>query len=375
MSLETLLKGQLGYMSKYYDVTAISSNEDKLNNYGKREGVKTFHLPLTRKITPIRDLICVYKLYRYLKRYKPLIVHSHTPKAGIVGMMAASMARVPIRLHTVAGLPLLESTGIKRKILNAVEKRTYKYATQVYPNSKGLYEIILQEKFCQPSKLKVLGQGSSNGIDTSYFSRTHFSELAITQKKEEIGIPEGDTVFVFVGRIVKDKGINELVAAFEKLQEQKTDCSLLLVGPFEDDLDPVSEATRMSIDRNAKIFAVGYQVDVRIYLALSDILVFPSYREGFPNVVMQALAMGLPAIVSDINGCNELINDGENGLIIPVKDIDAVERAMLKLIENRTLLNDLKMNTRDSIVLRYERKAFWEKLKKTYEELMENLKN
>src|SRR5690606_28684085 len=165
LSLEKLLEGQLTYMNNFYDVTAISAEKERLEKYGRDNGVKTFWVEMTRAITPVTDLKSVWKLYRFLKREKPLIVHTHTPKAGIVGMLAAKMAGVPLRLHTVAGLPLLETNGFKRTILNFVEKATYQMATNVYPNSIGLKNIILQEGFTRENKLKVLGKGSSNGID------------------------------------------------------------------------------------------------------------------------------------------------------------------------------------------------------------------
>ncbi|MBT8276521.1 MAG: glycosyltransferase family 4 protein [Bacteroidia bacterium] len=366
ISLEKLLDGQLAFMSQYYDVTAVSSEKDNLETYGKAEGVKTFYLPLTRKITPLTDIKCVIKLYRFLKKEKPLIVHTHTPKAGIVGMMAAAMAKVPLRMHTVAGLPLLEARGLKRKILNTVEKWTYRYATHVYPNSNGLEKIILNENFCNESKLRVLGNGSSNGIDSTYFSRDHFSEDSIQAKKAEIGISKDDIVFIFVGRIVADKGINELVAAFKQLVQEHSAVSLLLVGPFEDELDPVSDTSRKEIVSNNKIFTTGYLEDIRIYLALSDVLAFPSYREGFPNVVMQAGAMGLPCIVSDINGCNEIIVEGENGLIIAVKDLNELHSAMKKMVEDEILRNKLKLKARHHIISRYDRLNMWEIIRHEY---------
>jgi glycosyltransferase involved in cell wall biosynthesis len=373
LSLEKLLEGQLGYMSRFYEVTAISSEEDRLVRYGKKEGVETFYVDLTRSITPLKDLKAVFKLYRYLKKTKPEIVHTHTPKAGIVGMMAAYCARVPHRLHTVAGLPLLEATGFKRRLLNFVEKLTYRFATVVFPNSKGLYDIILAEGFTRPEKLDIIGKGSSNGIDTQWFSKTHFSEEVLIRKRNELGIPDSDFVFVFVGRIVKDKGINELVNAFIRINTVYPDTTLLLVGPFEDDLDPVSETTKELITGHSKIITPGYQEDVRPFYALSDLLVFPSYREGFPNVVLQAGAMGLPAVVSDINGCNEIVEHQTNGLVVPVKDSGALKNAMECMISDETLYSHLKNNARSSILGRYERTAIWEALHKEYVNLLSSI--
>ena len=378
LSLEKLLEGQLNFMKNYFAVTAISSEKDRLERFGKKEGVATFHISLTRKITPLKDVIALWKLYRFLKIEKPLIIHTHTPKAGIVGMMAGYLAKVPIRMHTVAGLPLMETAGIKRKLLDVVEKFTYKFATNVYPNSYGLKKIIFENKFTKESKLKVIGAGSSNGINTQYFSKSHFSTKELDLKKIELNIPSEDFVFVFVGRIVKDKGINELVEAFVKLQNSSLlapQISLLLIGPFEDNLDPISKSTRKIISENPKIITTGYQEDVRMFYAISNILVFPSYREGFPNVVMQAGAMELPSIVTDINGCNEIIQEGQNGWIIPVKDTDAIYSAMQNCLVNNQQVIELASNSRELITSRYEQQKVWEAILEEYQRLERELNN
>ncbi len=219
LSLEKLLRGQLVFMNQYYPVTAISSDKKGLEQYGKKEGVKTHTISLTRKITIVKDLHALWKLYKYLIKEKPLIVHTHTPKAGIIGMMAAYIAKVPIRIHTISGLPFMERKGSMLLLLKWIEKLTYHFATQLYSNSHGLKTILIKGKYINPKKILVLNNGSSNGIHTQYFSRSNFFKEEIIQKKEELGIPQEDFVFVFVGRIVKDKGINELVKTFIKLQK------------------------------------------------------------------------------------------------------------------------------------------------------------
>ncbi|MGB7842747.1 MAG: glycosyltransferase family 4 protein [Salinimicrobium sp.] len=369
LSLEKLLEGQLTFMSDYFDVTAVSAQEERLEKYGRENGVGTFHVEMTREITPGKDLKALWKLYRYLKKNKPKIVHTHTPKAGIVGMLAAKMAGVPIRLHTVAGMPLMETTGVKRKILNTVEKITYHLATKVYPNSHGLKDIILAEGFAREEKLKVLGKGSSNGIDTQYFDPQSYSEEQRTQRRVDLGIPQEDLVFIFVGRLVKEKGINELVGAFSELNTLYQQTSLLLVGPYEQELDPLSPETLETINNHPKIFTTGYQIDVRPYFNISDILAFPSYREGFPNVVMQAGAMGLPSLVTDINGCNEIIQEGHNGLLIPAKDKRELFSAMKLITEDDRLRSKLAHNSRENISNHYERLEFWRILLKEYKTL------
>lgn len=369
ISLEKLLEGQLAYMSNYFEVIAISAEKERLENYGEKEKVRVFPLELTRKITPIKDIAAVFKLYRFLKKEKPSIVHTHTPKAGIVGMTASWFAGVPNRLHTVAGLPLMEATGLKRQVLNFVEKLTYRFATKVYPNSIGLYDFIITKRFTKPSKLSIIGNGSSNGIDTDFFNPIRFSEIDNISLRDKWKIPKDNFLFIFVGRLVKDKGINELIAAFSMLSELKNNISLLLVGPFENDLDPLLPETLVNIEKNPDIYSVGYQNDVRPYFATADALVFPSYREGFPNVVMQAGAMGLPSIVTDINGCNEIIQNKMNGLIIPPKNIDELFKAMKLIVEDPVLYSNIKKVARKNIEKKYNRKQIWESLHEEYKRL------
>jgi len=369
ISLDKLLHGQLRFMSAYYEVIALSSDKEYLSRVGDREGVRTFPLEMSRKITPIADLLAIIKLFFFLRKEKPLIVHSHTPKAGLVTMIAANLARVPIRLHTVAGLPLMETTGIKRVILNLVEKLTYACATKIYPNSFGLKEIIVQEKFCASSKLKVLGNGSSNGIDIGYFDPELFTESQNLDLRQSLNIGTSDFVFIFVGRLVSDKGINEMVAAFASHQILHPQSKLLLVGDYEADLDPLTPKTLEAIQNNSAILTTGFQADVRPYFALANALIFPSYREGFPNVVMQAGAMGLPCIVTNINGCNEIINEGINGVIVSVKNTAGLLISMNEFVENSQLFYQLQTTSRSMIATRYNQQVIWEAIKNEYDQL------
>ena len=370
MSLKHLLKGQMSFMSKNgFDVIMISSEGKGLNDVIKNEKCRHFIIPLTREITPLRDIIATFSLYRLLLLEKPDIVHTHTPKAGIVGMLASFLAKVPVRLHTVAGLPLLEAKGLKRLVLNLVERLTYKFSTKVYPNSYGLKDIILKNRFTKEDKLCVIGNGSSNGIDTSFFDPKLFNSEKKKSIRSKLGIKKNDFVFIFVGRLVADKGINELVEAFNELCLQFENIKLLLVGPSENNLDPLSEKTKLSISNHNKIISVGYQGDVRPFFAVSHLLVFPSYREGFPNVVMQSGAMGLPSIVTDINGCNEIIKNDYNGIIIPSKDIKSLIQAMERIFIDKELYLSCKENSRLSIMKNYRQDLHWNALLSEYKSL------
>ena len=378
ISFKVLLKGQLRFMaSNGFDVKGVSSEGDELKEVIENEGIVMEAINMSRKITPFQDLKSLWEMWNFLRKEKPQIVHTHTPKAGIIGMLAARLAGVPHRLHTVAGLPLMEATGIKRKILNFVEKLTYSSATRVYPNSKGLYDFILQNNFTQSNKLKIIANGSSNGINTTFFSLAQVSEIERVTLREKLNIQPDDFVFVFVGRIVSDKGINELIKAFSELQtaenNELTGIKLLLVGGLESDLDPLNPETLAEINQNKDIISAGFQQDVRPFFAISDALAFPSYREGFPNVVMQAGAMGLPSIVSDINGCNEIIVEGENGLIIPSKNVEKLKEKMLTLARDKNLYVKLKENSRRMIENRYEQSVVWNALLEEYEGLLQSV--
>ena len=294
ISLKNLIVGQLPYMKAHgFEPIMISADGPEREVVIQEQESPHIVLNMTRRITLLQDTKALWQFYKLCRKYKPAIIHSHTPKAGIIAMLGGKLAGVPIRLHTVAGLYTLETKGIRRHILESVEKLTYACATKIYPNSSNLAAIISSSLYNNPNKLKVIGNGSSNGINTSFFSRDEMDAGQLLQLREELGIRDNDFLFVFVGRIVKDKGIQELITAFSTLQQQYPYCKLLLVGPLEQDLDPVSVETLEQIEKNPAILSVGYQHDVRPYLAISHALAFPSYREGFPNVPMQAGCFGL----------------------------------------------------------------------------------
>jgi len=377
-SLGGLLRGQLKFMSDHFEVIGISSASgganatdiDVLDFVGEQQNSRVIAVEMTRKITPWQDLRAAWRLYRVFKKEKPFIVHTHTPKAGTLGMLAAFFARVPHRLHTIAGLPLLEATGKKRLLLDTVEKITYRCATGIYPNSFGLKDIIIQNKFTTANKLKVIGNGSSNGVDTDLYDPALFDTKMKEDLRTELGINPTDFVFIFVGRLVSDKGINELARAFERISSAFGNTKLLLVGSPEADLDPLLPETETILEKNKNIIAVGSKSNVRPYYAIADMLTFPSYREGFPNVVMEAGAMGLPSIVSDINGCNEIIIENENGYIVPVKNSDmlyqSMKMAILAFAKGESLQKEL---IRELIISRYSRPVVWKEILKEYQSL------
>lgn len=372
LSLNVLLKGQLKFLSEFYDIVGISSEGQLLDEVKQREGIKTIEVNMERGISPLKDLTSLYKLYKILKKEKPVIVHSITPKAGLLTMLSGKMAGVPIRIHTFTGLIFPTRKGPVKKLLIGMDQLLCSAATHIYPEGEGVKKDLINYKITSKS-LKVIGNGNVNGIDLEHFSPDQVSEAQKELLRKELNVKNGDFVFVFVGRLVGDKGINELVKAFSLLNKTKNaehQFKLLLVGPFEQELDPLPEDILNEIKNNPDIIDAGFQKDVRPYFAISDVLAFPSYREGFPNVVMQAGAMGLPSIVSDINGCNEIIVEGENGVIVPAKNSEKLSEAMERMKSDSEYYKKLKMNARPMIESRYEQSEVWNAILSEYKKLI-----
>lgn len=364
MSLDAFCKGMLRELSEKYEVICLSSPDKELQIVSDREGVRSISVPMERHISLKNDIVSLFRLIKIFKRERPTMVHSMTPKAGLLCMIAAWITRVPVRVHTFTGLVFPTSKGIKRKILIATDWLTCACSTHIIPEGEGVKNDLINNGITK-KPLKVLGYGNIKGVDLEYYSRR--PEIAEKAKK----IRKDVFTFIFVGRIVKDKGINELCEAFDKLSDI-TPTRLLLVGPFEDSLDPISEKARIIIETNPSIEAVGgkFGDDLLPYYAASDCFVFPSYREGFPNTVLEAGAMRLPSIVTDINGSREIIRQGENGVIIPSHDTNALLDAMLNMIRDKEARERMAGNARRMIEERYEQGFVRKCLYDYYEEIL-----
>lgn len=363
-SISELLKGQLKMLNQYYDISAVSSPGPEMEIIKEREGVRVIELPMERRISILKDFISLVKMVILFIKERPQMVHSMTPKAGLISMLAGWITGVPIRMHTFTGLVFPTAKGNMKKLLILMDKITCFCATHVNPEGEGVRRDLI--KFHITNKpLHVLANGNVNGVDLDYFSRTE----DVLKQAESIR-KEGMFTFCFIGRIVKDKGINELISAFVRLYSENKNIRLLLVGSFEKDLDPVLPETEDAINNHEAIDFVGFQKDVRPYLMASDALVFPSYREGFPNVVLQAGAMGLPSIVTDINGCNEIIEDGVNGVIIQPKDADKLYDAMKVFVTNKDLVKSMADVAREKIVAKYDRNIVWKALLEEYKRVI-----
>ncbi len=366
-SLDTFCRGLLSELQQEcgYEVVAVSSPGDRLDTLAAREGVRAVAVPMERHISPLKDLKSLWRLVRVFRRERPAMVHSMTPKAGLLSMMAAWICRVPVRLHTFTGLVFPTATGLTQKILVFTDRLTCACATHIVPEGEGVRNDLTSYRITA-KPLKVLGHGNVRGIDLERFdpSLPEVMDSAAKIRKE------GVFTFIFIGRLVRDKGINELVSAFTELNREIPATRLILVGEQESELDPLSPETLENISGCASIEAVGRQNDVRPWLAASDALAFPSYREGFPNVVIEAGAMGLPSIVTEINGSREIVSHGVNGVIIPPRDRDALLAAMRNMIGQREDTAKMATAARPMVAGRFEQSFVRKCLKDYYKEIL-----
>lgn len=312
-------------------------------------------LPFKRDISLWNDIKALYCTIKYISKINPDIVHTHTPKAGLMGMLAAKLCRVPIRIHTVAGMPLQGLTGAKKTVVTLTEKLTYWAANQVWPNSKSLLQFIKENKFTGEKKLKIVGAGSSNGIDLNDYNPMALQSSILKEVSESLNYDTQNYYLLFVGRIVSQKGINELISVFVKLLKEYTNLRLILVGPYENDRDPISDEARTLIDTVPEILSVGYSKKVKYFMSLADLLVFPSHREGFPNVPMQAGAMQCPVICSKVTGNVDIVKHMETGLLHKPKDADDLEKNIRFALNNKQKMKIMTKNHFEFIENKFSR--------------------
>jgi len=389
LSLDIFCRSVLSELSKKgYDVIALSSPDDELSSLGSREGVRTIGVSMERHISLVKDCKSLLKLIRVFRQERPDMVHSMTPKAGLLCMIAAWIARVPIRIHTFTGLVWPTATGLSRKILMLTDKITCGCATHIIPEGQGVLDDLRNHDITN-KPMKVLGFGNVRGVDLECYSFRPEIESKVQVLKKE-----GTFTFVFVGRLVGDKGIRELVSAFERLavQDFGSKCRLVLVGMLEQNLDALPDSAMKEIETNQQIEYVGPQFgdDLLAWYAASDCFVFPSYREGFPNTVLEAGALGLPSIVTDINGSREIITDADyqpkkletgetmsirkNGVVIPSKNEDALFYAMRWMIENPDARLQMAGCARQMVEDRYEQGFVRQCLYDFYDEVLSTTK-
>lgn len=330
---------------KGYEMVALSSPGSELDEI-RKEGFHTIEIPMERHISLTKDLKSLLQLIKVFRKEKPEIVHSMTPKAGLLCMVAAWLTRVPVRIHTFTGLVWPTAHGLQRKILMVTDKITCACATHIIPEGKGVMND-LRNGHITKKPMKVLGYGNVKGVDMERFKGSPHHSPKV----------EGGFTFLFVGRIVGDKGLNELVSAFTRLYNEFPFIRLLLVGAYEPELDPLHKETEEVIKSNDAIITLGakYGDDLIAEYSNADCFVMPSYREGFPNTVLEAGAMGLPCIVTDINGSREIIENDKNGFVVPSKDAEALYLAMRQILTDEKARKEMAANARPMIASRFDK--------------------
>lgn len=336
--IRTFLRGEIEYLkSRGFEVHCLCSPGDLVDDLTEAMQVPIHQVELSRHITPIRDLVSLLKVWRIMWSIRPHIVHSHTPKGGLLGTIAAWLAGVPVRVYTISGLPFVTAKGLKRAILIGTERISCLLANQVLCISRSNRDIVVSEGLCPPDKVNVLLHGSIAGTDADgKFSPCRSGESVRQATLSRLGILPDAIVLGFVGRIVRDKGVVELVEAWQFLREEYPNLHLLVVGHFEEK-DPVPAETEAILHRDPRVHLTGFTDDTPSYYASMDVFIHPTYREGFGEVQIEAAAMSLPVVASRVPGCVDAVQDGVTGTLVPPGDSRALTNAIRLYLNNDEL--------------------------------------
>lgn len=359
-----LMDGQLEFLrNKGFKVGAICSPGSELEelNVDFKKAIK-----MEREISPLKDIISLFRLINYLRKEKPDIVNVGTPKAGLMGILASFFVRTPIRIYTLRGLRLETEKGLTRKILWLTEKIACILATEVICISPSLLEEARKLKLINSYKGKILNKGSSNGVQLNRFPNKNVIKNELIELGKTLGIDEKkDFVLGYVGRLTKDKGIEELVQSFKILQDKYSNIKLLILGELES-TNEISIDLENEFQNNQGIIYLGYIKNPEKYYYLMDVFVFPTYREGFGNVSAESQAAGTPVIVSNVTGAKDTLIDNFSGFLIPSQNVDAIVEKVEILKNNRKLRNEMGRNGRKFIEENFNSEKVWDAWHKYY---------
>ncbi len=360
--------GQPSHMRRAgIETVAVSSPGEDLSSFASEEGVSAYAIPMTRRITPGADVVAVWRLTRLFRSLRPHIVHAHTPKGGLLGMLAAQLSGVPVRIYHVHGLPFETRTGAARSLLMATERIACRLASRVIAVSRSVEQRLIAERLCISSKAMVLGEGSANGIDQGRF-RPQPSEVRQATRKR-FAIPDDALVVGFVGRLVRDKGIVELWKAWIRLRADWPSAHLLLVGPAEPQ-DPVPAHVLADLRSDARVHFAGLDWNTPPLFAAMDVVALPTYREGFPVTALEAAAMGLPLVASAVSGCVDAIEDGRTGTLVPPRDAVALEHAISRYFRDPELRTAHGRGALQRVAASYRPQVVWDALAELYHGLL-----
>lgn len=365
------LSGQIEYMQSIgFEVHTLSSQGDIPSDLARITSLRHHTVEMARRITPGKDLIALAALVKQICSIRPIIVHSHTPKGGLLGMISAWLARVPVRVYHIHGLPFVTASGGKRFLLKCSERLACRLAHQVLCVSDSARDIVISEGFCDPKKIKVLVRGSINGVDAEVkFNPDLIGNEIRMRVRKEYGIPEEAVVIGFAGRVVRDKGVNELAEAWQCISEEFPDAHLMMVGDFEEE-DPIPYEAEVVLRNDARIHITGVVWDMPPMYRAMDMLVLPTYREGFPVVPLEAASMGLPIIASKVTGCVDAIVDGVTGTLVPPRNSQALAEAMRLYLNNPEMREKHGDFGRKRVHIKFRPQDIWEATYSEYRRLL-----
>ena len=363
---------QIEYLEEIgMDVAIVSSDgpERSKLKLGERFIYRCIEIP--RTIQPLKDMIALIQLITFFQKKRYDIVHSTTPKAGLLTAIAAFIARVPIRLHTWTGQQWVTLKGSMRFLSRLADRVIGFLNTRCYADSKSQMQFLIKERIISPKKISVIGENSLSGVDLNRFNPEKWLPEDKQQIRKDLSISSDSQVIVFVGRIARDKGIFELVGAFERLLSLGYNIDLLLVGPFDQDRGGAATISEVDILRTPRIHSTGYSELPEQYLAIADIFCLPSYREGFGTVVIEAAAMGIPAVGTRINGLIDAVVDGETGILVPPRDEIALMQGLRRLLDNSELLAEMGQNAQKRCIQYFSAETINRALAQEYERLLQ----
>lgn len=366
------LAGQPRFLAdRGFDVHVVSSPGDAWKTFTQKEPVTSHRISIPRRISLLADIVALWNLYWLLRAIKPQVVHSHTPKGGMLGMIAAWLAGVPVRVYNINGLPLMTARGWKRLLLLWAERLSCLCASQVISVSRSIRTVAIQERICPSSKIDVLLSGSSNGIDAhNHFNPSRWNAADRIAIRRRSDIPDDAMVLGFAGRIVRDKGMLELADAWLTLREQFPSLHLLLLGPFEPQ-DPVPKEVETLFRNDPRIHLAGTVADMPPYYLAMDVLTLPTYREGLPGVLLEAAAMELPVVATRIPGCVDAVIDGLTGSLVPPCDSQALAAGIAAYLAMPSLRRQHGLAGRQRVLSEFRREAIWQSRYDLYVRLLQ----